>query len=454
MTTQEVLQQCTVEGNLVKLPDVHLERNEYLEVKKALELIGGKWKGGKTQGFVFEMDPSELLQSVASGENRNLKKEYQFFATPPELAKRMMELLPEPIHPFEEKILEPSAGDGALIKAFGDYTGNQQFKIDCFELMDINRLKLEKLPYVNIIGEDFLLCDLNNTYDLIIANPPFTKNQDILHVAKMYECLKPGGTMVTITSKSWKHGSQKMQSDFAVWLGMTNTEELEIEEGAFKESGTMVGGLILLIKKPMEVMHAIPDSIRTKLEEYAKNVGVSKQAKESNEVGEPVNEPTEKVEAKSPIENDVLPEPAQIIMEMEETEKEISKGLQELKQLLTKNNDNMNFFQQLAMQSGGVDMTIRIMTKNNTMTLNIMPGSGSSTTKPLLITGTPSEIDQQFFETVIPGYEEVKGLVTNLDEIKKEAEEKKEVPKKKDEPKKHKKTVKEEAKIEEPQLFI
>lgn len=44
---EDILQQCTVDGNIVRLPDVKLERKDYLEVAKALQLIGGKWKGGK-----------------------------------------------------------------------------------------------------------------------------------------------------------------------------------------------------------------------------------------------------------------------------------------------------------------------------------------------------------------------------------------------------------------------
>ena len=45
MTTKEqVLQNCTVEGTVVKLPNVQLDRKLYQEVAKALELIGGKWK--------------------------------------------------------------------------------------------------------------------------------------------------------------------------------------------------------------------------------------------------------------------------------------------------------------------------------------------------------------------------------------------------------------------------
>lgn len=45
MTTKEqVLQNCTIEGNVVKLPSEQLDRKLYQEVAKALELIGGKWK--------------------------------------------------------------------------------------------------------------------------------------------------------------------------------------------------------------------------------------------------------------------------------------------------------------------------------------------------------------------------------------------------------------------------
>lgn len=209
MTTQEVLQQCTVEGMVVKLPDIKLDRKEYTDVKRSLELIGGKWHGGKTQGFVFEQDPAELLAQLANGEQRNLKKEHQFFATPPNVAKRIMQQLPEPTGEIE-KVLEPSAGDGALIKAFHDFIGRNE-TVDCFETMDLNRTKLQSVEGANLIGEDFLECDLKDTYDIIIANPPFTKNQDIDHIRKMFEVCKPGGTIVTLASPSWTFGSQKKQ---------------------------------------------------------------------------------------------------------------------------------------------------------------------------------------------------------------------------------------------------
>ena len=89
-TKEEVLQNCTVEGTTVKLPNVQLDRKLYQEVAKALELIGGKWKGGKVFGFVFATDPTDLLDQIANGEKRNLKKEFQFFATPEKLADELV----------------------------------------------------------------------------------------------------------------------------------------------------------------------------------------------------------------------------------------------------------------------------------------------------------------------------------------------------------------------------
>lgn len=248
MTIQEILQACTIEDKIIKLPAGQLERGSYLEVKKSLELIGGKWKGGKTQGFVFEEDPAELLVQLASGEQRNLKKEFQFFATPEPVAKMMMEYLPF-IH-ANSKILEPSAGDGALIKALCEYDAGYKKKIDCFETMDLNRTKLSKMPRANVIGNNFLECDLDNTYDFVIANPPFTNNQDIDHIYKMYDVCKPGGMIITMASCSWVNPSSKKQIEFKVWLDVMNAAEEELPEGTFKESGTNVKTMLLRIVKP------------------------------------------------------------------------------------------------------------------------------------------------------------------------------------------------------------
>lgn len=243
LTKENVLLECTVEGNIVKLPPTVLDRKLYLEVAKSLNLIGGKWKGGKVQGFVFEADPTELLNEIADGRDRNLKKEFQFFETPKKLANYLVELAEVNDN---HTILEPSCGQGAIIQAINAVCN---VIVDCYELMEVNQIVLRKtnLKY-NLIGDDFLK-HKERCYDRIIANPPFTRNQDIEHIKKMYDCLNSQGKLVSISSESWVLGTQKKQADFKEWLKINNAEILEIERGVFKESGTDVGGRIIVLQK-------------------------------------------------------------------------------------------------------------------------------------------------------------------------------------------------------------
>ena len=67
----------------------------------------------------------------------------------------------------------------------------------------------------------------------------------------MYKCLSRGGRLVCITSVSWVNGSQKKQVEFKNWLDEIEAEVISIEKGAFKESGTMVGGKIVVVNKPL-----------------------------------------------------------------------------------------------------------------------------------------------------------------------------------------------------------
>lgn len=251
MRVIEVLKQCTIEGDIVKLPKGQLERKLYQEVAKSLQLIGGKWKGNKIMGFVFQEDPTELLAQIANGEKRNLKKEFQFFGTPALLADELVKL--SGIHSGHNRhpnfrISEPSAGQGAIIKAIHRKIG--ETPIYAFELMDINRTFLEKIPYILLSKDkDFLQYDISLQFDIIIANPPFAKNQDIDHIYKMFECLKSGGRIVSIASKHWEYSANKKETEFRNWLNNLNAEVIPIKPGAFKESGTMVGGKIILINK-------------------------------------------------------------------------------------------------------------------------------------------------------------------------------------------------------------
>ena len=65
----------------------------------------------------------------------------------------------------------------------------------------------------------------------------------------MYERLEQGGTLVAITSQHWKLASEKKCIDFRNWLKEVHGEVFEISAGEFKESGTSISTMAVVIKK-------------------------------------------------------------------------------------------------------------------------------------------------------------------------------------------------------------
>ncbi|MEP7339479.1 MAG: class I SAM-dependent methyltransferase [Acidobacteriota bacterium] len=240
-TPEEVINSMTLNGLVAKLPDVQLDPKLYGKVKSQMEKIGGKWKGGKTYGFVFTSDPASHFAKLRDGEKVNLKQEYQFFPTPDAVADRMAALLK-----WTEgmTVLEPSAGQGALISGVRRWY-DRTVHVNCFELMPENREVLSKMPRVNVLGDDFLEAPPLFLHDCIIANPPFTNNQDIDHIRKMFEWLRPGGTLVTLASTSWMHGSQKKQEHFRDLVNTWASVNEVLPAGTFKEAGTNVETVLL-----------------------------------------------------------------------------------------------------------------------------------------------------------------------------------------------------------------
>lgn len=238
----ESLLKCRVDKNVVHLPPISEGAlPNYPEVKKALLNSGAKYQRNT---FVFPSDAQPFIDRLTGGESINIKKEFQFFATPDSLANKMVELA-EIDH--THSILEPSAGQGAIIKAINKKLPHA--KVHCFELMPQNKSILEKIQTAEIVGEDFLAIDTEFEFDRIVANPPFTKNQDIDHIKKMYEVLKEGGRLVSVASPSWTFGSQKKQVEFREWLSEIGATVEELPEGTFKESGTSIRAMLIVIDK-------------------------------------------------------------------------------------------------------------------------------------------------------------------------------------------------------------
>lgn len=241
---EDILKHCTLEDGVLKLPKVQFNKKSYAEAKKWIEEAGGSWQSGKIQGFTFPFNPERVFSILKEGKRCNLQQEYQFFETPAEVADWLV-MLAGGIHE-NDTVLEPSAGRGALIKAI--HRACPSVTVECYELMPENREFLHSLDNVIILDEDFTK-DSVGSYTKIIANPPFSNNQDIEHVRIMYKLLEKGGTLAAITSSHWKIASEKKCVDFRNWLEEVHGEVFEIGAGEFKESGTSISTMAVVIRK-------------------------------------------------------------------------------------------------------------------------------------------------------------------------------------------------------------
>lgn len=236
-----VLSNSTVdeENNLLLLPQEQLDRKLYVEVNKCLESIGGKWNK-KLKGHLFEHNPSEDLdEMINTGEWSDKKKEYQYFPTPREIVLQMISLAEIK---RGDVLLEPSAGQGNILDCFP-----RENPYVAIELMEDNCKKLKEKGY-SVINSDFLSVE-NLNVDKVIMNPPFTKHQDVQHIFHAWNILKSGGMLISVVSESPFFRRDKISAEFRNWVEENGVGIIDLESGAFKESGTMVKSRIIFATK-------------------------------------------------------------------------------------------------------------------------------------------------------------------------------------------------------------
>ena len=264
MDVQEILNKCTVEGKTLKLPAGTLDFKLYRELKKHLEQLGGKWNGGRIQGFVFEQDPSHLV-----GKTKDVSVQADIFSSAPAVSNESSETETE-----AEEINEVQQTHTSNYKKGGAIERAIQ--------------RMEEAELKNNAEQKCRICGCTDS-----------------------DCRK----CIKLTGKPCH------------W----------VED---------------------DLCSACADAIKTDQSR--------------------------------------------------------------------KNDDDMNFFQQLQ-AVGQVDLTMRIMEKNGKLTLMIMPGATSSVIPPINITGTPAEIDEKFFSVIAPGVTAITGMVSNIEDVKKEIADKKDI---------------------------
>ena len=140
--------------------------------------------------------------------------------------------------------LEPSAGSGAIADRVKPLCGQLDTVEANYTLSDI--LKAKGYP---VTQGDFLLTEFTHGFDRILMNPPFEQLQDIDHIEHAYSMLNEGGRLVSVASASVTFNSRKKAASFRDWVDSKGGEIVQLPENAFKESGTGVNSVLVILDK-------------------------------------------------------------------------------------------------------------------------------------------------------------------------------------------------------------
>lgn len=234
-------------GQRIELPARRLQH--YPRIRTLILNAGGVYS---RNGFQFgaAIDVVQVLNRLRGGDKPNPKKARQAFYTPENLAAETVAWAMECLGDLTGKrMLEPSAGDGALAEP----ARAADAKVTTVEI-DAPSAQILRDKGFEVIERDFLSLSLADIglFDVVIANPPFSKDQDITHVIHMWRFLRPGGVLVSLTSPGWRTGRTKAQRNFRAFVENIGAEVEALPPGAFKASGTNISVLRLRAIKQVE----------------------------------------------------------------------------------------------------------------------------------------------------------------------------------------------------------
>jgi len=206
------------------------------------------------RAFVAEMEGADGAARDAANASaariRRLEEEIRFtpidgfFPTPPELIARMIELAE--IAPGM-RVFEPSAGKGDIVEAV------MKTGAGCCGLELVSKLaELCNAKGLSVVCRDFMQEKPSPCMDRVLMNPPFEKGQDMAHVQRAFEWLKPGGKLVAIVSASFTFRSTEQARAFNRWLFSVKAETIKNDPDAFRNAfrSTGVQTWTLVIDKP------------------------------------------------------------------------------------------------------------------------------------------------------------------------------------------------------------
>jgi len=232
-----------------------LDRKLYTKVNQALEACGGEWNR-KAKAHLFDGDVQARIDRVITTGEVTTDQDLGFFPTPLDLARQLVEMADvRPGH----IVLEPSAGEGAIVRAILEREAN----VVCIERELLRRdilIGLERRHgRVGVLDsvDDFMEYSPTEPFDRVVMNPPFCKiglGDHLDHVRHAFGMLVPGGILVSVLPNGVLFRQDKRHVEFRTWAMREGYNGIgrfdELPEDSFKASGTGVRTCVLRMAKP------------------------------------------------------------------------------------------------------------------------------------------------------------------------------------------------------------
>lgn len=222
-----------------------LDRNAYTRLNKVLEALGGKWNRG-AKAHIFDGDAQARIDHAITTGEVETGQDVGWFPTPAKLAGVLVEMAcsgqSDPIW-----ALEPSAGDGAIVKALSA-AGFERAELIAVERDAGRRALLRALDLCTLMdGDDFMCLAAGQQFDAIAMNPPFCRvglGDHLDHVRHAFSLLTARGVLVSVLPSSVSFRRDRRHTEFRDWVLKHGTIE-PLPERSFKESGTGVSTVVI-----------------------------------------------------------------------------------------------------------------------------------------------------------------------------------------------------------------
>lgn len=234
-----------------------LERSDYTEWNRK----------AKAHVFPDGTDAAAVIDQLCLTGTYATERDDGWFPTKPAIADRlasMLELKPG-MH-----ILEPSAGEGALVEAV--LRLRVPVRISVIEMDKRRRAALAAIALrtfqspepgtVDVLQavDDFLTYPVVRVYDRVIMNPPFIGTSYIDHVRHAYSLLVPGGRLVSVMPAGIKFRLDRKHTEFRELLTRCGSF-YDLDDDAFQYTGA---------DKPKTVTPVRSTGVRTVLVELVR----------------------------------------------------------------------------------------------------------------------------------------------------------------------------------------